>query len=105
MTAGRVDRGGEFLLTGAAGKRIFTPGDFPPDRRQIAWTAEEFVRKEILPDLDRMERRDFPLVVEKMRRCAGLGLQPRYPQTCDPPFSFADDGFDSSAKVQSPCGK
>ena len=26
MTAERVDRGGEFLLTGAAGKRIFTPG-------------------------------------------------------------------------------
>ena len=72
--AGRVDKGGEFLLTGAAGKRIFTPGDFPPDRRQIAWTAEEFVRKEVLPDLDRMERRDFALVVAKMRRCAGLGL-------------------------------
>jgi len=74
MTAGRIDKGVEFLLTGASGKRIFTPGDFPPDRRQIAWTAEEFVRKEVLPDLDRMERKDFPLVVEKMRRCAGLGL-------------------------------
>jgi alkylation response protein AidB-like acyl-CoA dehydrogenase len=74
MTARRIDKGGEFLLTGAAGRRIFTPRDFPPDRRQIAWTAGEFVRKEILPDLDRMERRDFPLVVEKMRRCAGLGL-------------------------------
>ncbi|MBI5904775.1 MAG: acyl-CoA dehydrogenase family protein [Deltaproteobacteria bacterium] len=73
-TAGRADRGGEFLLTGAAGKRIFTPGDFPPDRRQIAWTAGEFVRKELLPDIDRMERRDFPLVVEKMRKCAALGL-------------------------------
>jgi alkylation response protein AidB-like acyl-CoA dehydrogenase len=74
MTPVKADRGGEFLLTRAAGKRIFTPGDFPPDRRQIARTAEEFVRKEILPDLDRMERRDFPLVVAKMRRCAGLGL-------------------------------
>jgi len=74
ITARRVDRGGEFLLTGSAGKRIFTFRDFPPDRRQIAWTAEEFVRKEILPDLDRMERRDFALVVAKMRRCAGLGL-------------------------------
>jgi alkylation response protein AidB-like acyl-CoA dehydrogenase len=55
MTAGRVEKGGEFLLTGAAGKRIFTPGDFPPDRRQIAWTAEEIVRKEVLPDLDRKQ--------------------------------------------------
>jgi alkylation response protein AidB-like acyl-CoA dehydrogenase len=74
IPAGRVDKGGEFLLTAAAGKGIFTPGDFTPDRRQIGWTAEEFVRKEVLPDLDRMERRDFPLVVEKMRRCAELGL-------------------------------
>ena len=66
--------GGEFLLTDTAGMEIFSPEDFTSEQKQIAETAEEFVKKEILPVLDRIESQDFALVVEKMRRCADLGL-------------------------------
>jgi alkylation response protein AidB-like acyl-CoA dehydrogenase len=71
---GKLARGGEFLLTEAVGTSIFTPEEFSSEQRQIAETTEEFVQKELLPDLDRIEGQDFVLVVEKMRRCADLGL-------------------------------
>ena len=74
MTGKGPARGGEFLLREAAGTALFTPEDFSPEQRQIAQTTDAFVRSEILPELERMEERDFPLVVEKMRRCADLGL-------------------------------
>lgn len=67
-------RGGEFLVTGAAGRGIFTPERFSDEQRQFAETTEEFVKKEILPDLDRIESQDFALVLEKLKRCAELGL-------------------------------
>jgi alkylation response protein AidB-like acyl-CoA dehydrogenase len=68
-----LPKGGEFLLTETVGK-IFSPESFSSEQRQIAGTTEEFVKKEVLPDMARMEGQDFPLVVEKMRRCAALGL-------------------------------
>ena len=48
-------RGGDFLFNGALGKRIFSPEDFSDEQRQFADTTEEFVKKEVLPDLDRIE--------------------------------------------------
>ena len=74
MTRQRLARGGEFLLDEAIDSNIFTPEDFTLEHRQVAETTEAFVNNEIFPDLERMEGQDFPLVVEKMRRCADLGL-------------------------------
>ena len=67
-------KGGEFLLTEAAGTDIFIPEEFSSEQRQIAETTELFVKNEILPNLDRIEGQDFAFVVEKMRQCAELGL-------------------------------
>ncbi|MEI6205833.1 MAG: acyl-CoA dehydrogenase family protein [Desulfuromonadales bacterium] len=71
---GNLARGGDFLVTGAAGKSVFSPEDFSDEQRQFAATTEEFVNKELTPDLGRMELQDFELVVAKLRRCADLGL-------------------------------
>jgi alkylation response protein AidB-like acyl-CoA dehydrogenase len=70
----RLPKGGEFLLFVSAKNKVFSPEDFSSEQRQIAETTEEFVRKEVLPDLDRIESQDFDLVLEKMRACADLGL-------------------------------
>jgi alkylation response protein AidB-like acyl-CoA dehydrogenase len=74
MTRQRLARGGEFLLGEAIDSNLFTPEDFTLEHRQVAETTEAFVSNEIFPDLERMEGQDFALVVEKMRRCADLGL-------------------------------
>ena len=74
MTNTQATKGGGFLLAEAVRKTLFTPEDFTSEQRQIAATTEAFVNNEIFPDLERMEQQDFALVVEKMRRCADLGL-------------------------------
>lgn len=71
---GKLPAGGEFLLDDTAATSIFVPEDFSSEQRQIAATTEDFVRKEILPNLERIEAQDFDLVVAKMRQCADLGL-------------------------------
>ena len=67
-------KGGDFLFTGALGKRTFSPENFSVEQRHFAETTEDFVKKEVLPDLDRIEGQDFGLVVAKLRDCAKLGL-------------------------------
>lgn len=69
-----LERGGAFLLTDANAKNAFVPEDFSDEQRQFAETTDEFIKKEVLPDLDRMEQQDFSLVLAKLRRCADLGL-------------------------------
>ena len=71
---GSMTKGGDLLLTDAAGKCTFSPEDFSDEQRQFAETTEEFVKKELLPDLDQMEQQNFELVLAKLRRCADLGL-------------------------------
>jgi alkylation response protein AidB-like acyl-CoA dehydrogenase len=73
MTNKRIVRGGEFLLCEQV-EDLFTPEDFTSEQRQIAETTETFINNEIFPDLEQMEEGAFALVVEKMRRCAELGL-------------------------------
>jgi alkylation response protein AidB-like acyl-CoA dehydrogenase len=66
--------GGEFLLADSAGMKIFSPEEFTAEQKQIAETTEEFMKKEVFPNIDRIEDKDFDFVVEKMRQCADLGL-------------------------------
>ncbi len=66
--------GGEFLLADCAGMEIFSPEEFTSEQKQIAETTEEFMKKEVFPNIDRIEDKDFEFVVEKLRQCADLGL-------------------------------
>ena len=66
--------GGEFLLIDSAGMEIFAPEEFTSEQKQIADTTDEFMKKEVFPNIDRIEDKDFAFVVEKMRQCAELGL-------------------------------
>jgi alkylation response protein AidB-like acyl-CoA dehydrogenase len=66
--------GGEFLLADSAGMKIFSPEEFTAEQKQIAETTEEFMKKEVFPNIDRIEDKDFDFIVEKMRQCADLGL-------------------------------
>lgn len=66
--------GGEFLLADCAGMEIFSPEEFTSEQKQIAETTEEFMKKEVFPNIDRIEDKDFEFIVEKLRQCADLGL-------------------------------
>src|SRR5438270_3045505 len=66
--------GGSFLLEERTPDEVFTPEDFSEQHLLIAQTAEEFAVKEIVPNIERMEHKDFAIVRELVRKAGELGL-------------------------------
>ena len=54
-------RGGEWLLQSAEPESVFTPERLTEEHRLIGQTAQEFVTNEILPVIDKLEQKDWPL--------------------------------------------
>jgi alkylation response protein AidB-like acyl-CoA dehydrogenase len=66
-------KGGSWLFTNDQ-PDIFTPEKLSDEHRLIAQTAQELVDGEILPNLDKMEAKDWATARALMRRCGDLGL-------------------------------
>jgi alkylation response protein AidB-like acyl-CoA dehydrogenase len=66
--------GGSFLLESRAPEEVFTPEDFSEQHQLIAQTAEEFAQKEILPNVDKMEHKDYSVSRELLKKAGELGL-------------------------------
>lgn len=73
MPATRI-RGGSFLIEQRVPSDIFTPEDFSEQHQLIAQTAEEFALKEIVPNIEKMEEKDFAVTRELVRKAGELGL-------------------------------
>jgi len=67
-------RGGSFMLQEKDIQDIFTPEDFTDEHREMARTTERFAVEEIWPVNERIEEKDFDLILEKLRQSAELGL-------------------------------
>jgi alkylation response protein AidB-like acyl-CoA dehydrogenase len=66
--------GGSFLIEERAPNEVLTPEDFTEQHLLIAQTAEEFANKEIVPNIEKMEHKDFALTRELVRKAGELGL-------------------------------
>ena len=66
--------GGSFLLQSRAPEDVFTPEDFSEQHQLIAQTAEEFAQKEILPNIEKMEHKDYSVSRELLKKAGELGL-------------------------------
>ncbi len=66
--------GGSFLIEERTPDEVFTPEDFTEQHLLIAGTAEEFANKEIVPNIEKLERKDFALLRELVRKAGQLGL-------------------------------
>jgi alkylation response protein AidB-like acyl-CoA dehydrogenase len=66
--------GGSFLITTCPPENVFTPEDFTEQHNLIAQTAEEFAVNEIVPNIERMEHKDLPLLRELVKKAGDLGL-------------------------------
>ncbi len=73
-TAEKICNGGEYLLREIECLEVFTPEDFSDEHKQIAETTEQFVAGDIMPINEGIEAGNFTLVVEKLKKCAELGL-------------------------------
>jgi alkylation response protein AidB-like acyl-CoA dehydrogenase len=66
--------GGSFLLETRPPKEVFTPEDFTEQHVLIAQTAEEFAQKEIIPNIEKMEHKDFSVTRDLLKKAGELGL-------------------------------
>src|SRR5690242_17195569 len=53
---------------------VFSPERLSDEHRLMAQTTDEFVDSEVLPNLDRLERKDWTLARHLIARCGELGL-------------------------------
>ncbi len=66
--------GGSFLIGDTKPADVFTPEDFSEEHRLIAQTARDFAEREILPVLNRIEQKDWPLTRRLIRKLGDLGF-------------------------------
>jgi butyryl-CoA dehydrogenase len=66
--------GGSFLLEERRPDEVFTPEDFTEQQQLIGQTAEEFTVNEILPNVEKMEHKDFSISRALVKKAGDLGL-------------------------------
>ncbi|HYX40388.1 MAG TPA: acyl-CoA dehydrogenase family protein, partial [Pyrinomonadaceae bacterium] len=67
-------KGGEFLIADRTPDNIFTPEEISDEQRMFARTAEEFLRKEVIPREDEIYAKNYATHRELMRKAGELGL-------------------------------
>jgi alkylation response protein AidB-like acyl-CoA dehydrogenase len=67
-------KGGSFLIEDREPSEVFTPEDITDEQRMFARTAEEFLRKEVLPREAEIYAKDYAVHRELMRKAGELGL-------------------------------
>src|SRR5215475_189327 len=73
-TSKEIIAGGSFLLESRTPAEVFTPEDFSEQHKLIAQTAEEFAQNEIIPNIEKMEQKDFSISRDLLRKAGELGL-------------------------------
>jgi alkylation response protein AidB-like acyl-CoA dehydrogenase len=66
--------GGSFLLEERKPDEVFTPEDFTEQHLLIGQTAEEFAVNEIIPNIEKMEHKDFSITRDLLKKAGELGL-------------------------------
>ncbi len=66
--------GGSFLLESRQPEEVFTPEDFTEQHQLIGQTAEEFALNEIVPNIEKIEHKDFSVSRELLKKAGELGL-------------------------------
>jgi len=81
--------GGSFLIESRIPAEVFTPEDLNEEQRQIAATAAQFAREEILPLTDPIEAKEPGVLVSLLRKAAELGFT-----SVDIPEEYGGMGMD-----------
>jgi alkylation response protein AidB-like acyl-CoA dehydrogenase len=66
--------GASFLLEERQPNEIFTPEDFNEQHQLIAQTTEDFAENEIVPNIEKIEHKDFSVTRELLKKAGELGL-------------------------------
>ncbi|KXH79255.1 acyl-CoA dehydrogenase family protein [Sporosarcina sp. HYO08] len=89
-------KGGAFLLEDLAASRVFTPEDFSAEQKMIAETTEQFLKNEVEPHMEELEKQQFDQSIKLLKAAGELGLL-----SADIPEEYGGLGLDqvSSALI------
>lgn len=74
MSDTKAITGGEFLIRNTTASEIFTPEEWSEEQRMIASMCDDFIYKEIHPNLDRIDKMEEGLMPSIMEKAGELGL-------------------------------
>src|SRR5438309_12104826 len=66
--------GGSFLIEEHTTEQVFTLEDLSEEHQQIAQTTEEFARNEILPNVEKIEHKEFDVTRGLIRKACEIGI-------------------------------
>lgn len=67
-------RGGQFLVKETPCENVFTPEDFNEEQLMMKESVSEFIDKEVWPQKERFEKKDYGFTEELMRKAGELGF-------------------------------
>ncbi|MBQ0116325.1 MAG: acyl-CoA dehydrogenase family protein [Flavobacterium sp.] len=69
-----LTRGGQFLVKETLAENIFTPENFTEEQKMMRDSVKEFIDREVWPNKDRFEKKDYKFTEEIMRKAGELGF-------------------------------
>ena len=69
-----LKKGGSFLIEESTAENVFTPEDFSEEQTMIREMTEQFVEDEVLPQVEKIEHKDWDVTIKLLKRCGELGL-------------------------------
>ncbi len=86
--------GGSFIIHDIDFQRVVTPEDFTEEHRMIAQTTEDFVAGELAPQEEQLEKLNYDLTIEMLRKVSEIGLL-----SADVPEQYGGLGLDFASSV------
>ena len=69
-----IVKGGEFIIKENNSQDVFTPEDFTDEQVLMKESVQEFINREILPNKERFEKKDYDFTKECMQKAGELGF-------------------------------
>jgi alkylation response protein AidB-like acyl-CoA dehydrogenase len=89
MSERKIFLGGEFLVADISPEDVFTPEDMNREHRMVYESAVDFVKKEIVPNIEKIEEKDESFARSLIRKTGELGLN-----GIDIPVEYGGEGMD-----------
>ena len=69
-----ISQGGGFIVNETTANTVFTPEDFSEEQLMMKESVQEFVDRDIVPNRERFEQKDYDLTRDMMAKAGGLGF-------------------------------
>src|SRR4051812_37370833 len=69
-----VIKSGSFFICENCPDDVFTPEDFTEEQTMIRDMTEQFVEDEVVPQIDKIEHKEWDVTIGLLKRCGELGL-------------------------------